>query len=170
MERKKVLESLSPRIQVIGNPVMPRLSSFGTFIFSFLCYLKIFRAQHKPDEDLCLFLPFHQKVSLTLFPPPSNNKSLPINYFYVTSVFTGFRSARGAGPGMGGFGVDGNCMLPKWSKGPPSTKEEIEEYKKFMKARYEAEAAYNAELLRKKKEEEEERANIQNPKEADWEI
>lgn len=42
-------------------------------------------------------------------------------------------------------------VIPKWTKGPPTTNEEIEEYKKFMVAKYEAEARQNAEILRQKK-------------------
>jgi len=50
-------------------------------------------------------------------------------------------------------GDDGpiDIVIPKWTKGPPSTDEEITEYKKFMIAKYEAEAKYNAEVLRRKK-------------------
>jgi len=41
--------------------------------------------------------------------------------------------------------------MPKWTKGPPSTPEEVEEYKQFMIAKYEAEQLQNAEILRQMK-------------------
>lgn len=41
--------------------------------------------------------------------------------------------------------------VPKWTKGPPCSSEEIDEYKAFMVAKYEAEQKVNAEILRRKK-------------------
>jgi hypothetical protein len=41
--------------------------------------------------------------------------------------------------------------MPKWTKGPPGSSEEIDEYKKFMVVKYEAEQKLNAEILRRKK-------------------
>lgn len=41
--------------------------------------------------------------------------------------------------------------MPKWTKGPPCTSEEIDEYKAFMVTKYEAEQKLNAEILRRKK-------------------
>jgi hypothetical protein len=41
--------------------------------------------------------------------------------------------------------------IPKWTKGPPCSNEEIDEYKAFMVAKYEAEQKINAEILRRKK-------------------
>jgi len=48
-------------------------------------------------------------------------------------------------------GAPVEIVIPKWTKGPPTTNEEIEEYKKFMVAKYEAEAKQNAEILRQRK-------------------
>ncbi len=42
-------------------------------------------------------------------------------------------------------------VVPKWTKGPPSTPQEIDEYKQFMVAKYEAEQKINAEILRQRK-------------------
>jgi hypothetical protein len=41
--------------------------------------------------------------------------------------------------------------IPKWTKGPPATPEEVDEYKKFMIAKYEAEQKRDAEILRRMK-------------------
>jgi len=50
-----------------------------------------------------------------------------------------------------GDGEPIDVEIPKWTKGLPSTPDEITEYKQFMIAKYDAEQRYNAELLRRRK-------------------
>ncbi|KAL6045939.1 hypothetical protein QOT17_022499 [Balamuthia mandrillaris] len=60
-------------------------------------------------------------------------------------------STAAAGSSSGGHYVAKKIEIPKWTKGPPSTPEEIAEYKAFMIAKYEAEQLLNAEILKERR-------------------
>jgi len=111
----------------------------------------------KPAPDLSAYRP---KKSTMTEPMMRQSITGPISDSAVVSIET----LRSSNPEINSSGeapgseeeLDINMkpedvVIPKWTKGPPTTSDEIEEYKNFMVMKYEAEQKQNALILARRK-------------------